>query len=102
MYTQAGSAVRWRSRGRRGPGLLTQSAAEGLGQRERPLGLGRALHAVAQRAYALLPVPGEASPSNLPHGRVAQVGDVGAHRRDGCRKKRLSIDIICIVKHMAS
>ena len=62
---------------------LTEPAAEGLREREGPLGLGRCLHAVPQGPHALLPVAGEAGPPDLPHGGVAEVGHVGAHRCDG-------------------
>lgn len=57
-------------------GYSTHFGGEGFWEGERSLGLGGALHAVAQGAHALLPVACEPSPLDLPHGRIAQVGHV--------------------------
>lgn len=57
-------------------GYSTHFGGECFWEGERSLGLGGALHAVAQGAHALLPVAREPSPLDLPHGRVAQVGHV--------------------------
>ena len=73
--------------------LLTEPAAEGLGEREGPLAVGRRLHAVPQGPDALLPVAGEAGPPDLPHGGVAEVGHVGAHRCDGWAQGGLLVHV---------